>query len=106
MNYKLSPRLERYFEKMKFEDLVVNSLFDETAKKVQRWMDSELKMAFDHFNLTLDEAEKRARVIEDEDGNQILLIDGIQALVIHKPTIAGSQANQHFTRLYEREAAE
>ncbi|MCY8408982.1 hypothetical protein [Bacillus haynesii] len=85
MEYKLSSRLEQKFREIDFESLVVDSLFDESAKKVRQWIDSEIKAAFDHFNLTLDEAEGRAFLEAYKDGTKVLIIDGETVLIIHKP---------------------
>ncbi|MER1249770.1 hypothetical protein NQS42_18270 [Bacillus sp. C10(2022)] len=104
MEYKLSPRLEQKFKGIEIDELNRNSLFDELGKKVKHLMDSEFKMAFDHFGLTLDEAEGRAFLEEYKDGTKALIIDGETVLIIPKPQYSPDspgKATWKIDRLYE-----
>lgn len=48
MNYKLSPRLKRYFDDIEIKKMMNNNNF-EFQKKRQDFFDSEIRRVFDHF---------------------------------------------------------
>ncbi|ARC72542.1 MULTISPECIES: hypothetical protein [Bacillus subtilis group] len=100
MNYKLSPRLKRYFDDIEIKKMMNNNIF-EFQKKRQEFFNSEIRRVFDHFGLTFDEVKKRAKFGTDIDGNQILWIDDKQVLTFSMPEISGAQVIQRVKRLYK-----
>ncbi|MEC1440534.1 hypothetical protein P9D57_17740 [Bacillus sonorensis] len=80
----------------------------ELSEKAKRFFDLEYERAFRHFNLTADEIPKRTSFAEDEDGNQVLMIDGEPAIIIYKPNIdfANARAILRSERLYEEKRNE
>ncbi|MEC2307675.1 hypothetical protein [Bacillus atrophaeus] len=76
--------------------------FDE-HKKV---FDTEIKKAFEHCNVPLEEAVERAVLAVDKDGNTVLTIDKRPVLISYKPEFLYSEGNavQMFKRLYKESA--
>ncbi|ATH93359.1 hypothetical protein [Bacillus glycinifermentans] len=109
MNYKLNPKLTQYFKDVENERKSDGALFDEFAKKVQGWIDSEFQRAFDRFGLTFNEAKEHVQIKEDENGNKVILIDDRPAFKLDVSDIeiydSGACVKHSFQRLYE-EAAE
>lgn len=68
--------------------------------------DAEIKKAFEHCNVPLEEAIGRAELAIDKDDNTVLTIDKRPVLISYKPEFLYSQgkAVQRFKRLYEEDA--
>ncbi|MBG9768309.1 MULTISPECIES: hypothetical protein [Bacillus subtilis group] len=68
--------------------------------------DAEIKKAFEHFNVSLEEAIERVELAIDKDDNTILTIDKRPVLISYKPEFLYSEgkAVQRFKRLYEEDA--
>lgn len=67
---------------------------------------AEIKKAFEHCNVPLEEAVERAELAVDKDGNTVLTIDKRSVLISYKPEFLYSEgkAVQSFERLYEESA--
>ncbi|MCY7780022.1 hypothetical protein MOB41_16610 [Bacillus haynesii] len=105
MNYILSPRLTQYFKDVENERTSDGELFNEWAKKFQKWIDSEFQTTFDHFGLTFNETKERVQIKEDENGNKVILIDDKPAIKLAVSDIeiydSGARVKYSFQRLYE-----
>lgn len=68
--------------------------------------DAEIKKAFEHCNVPLEEAIGRAELAIDKDDNTVLTIDKRPVLISYKPEFLYSQgkAVKRFKRLYEEDA--
>lgn len=83
-------------------DNAIWKAFDE-QKQV---FDKEIKKAFEHCNVPLEEAIERAELAIDRDDNTVLTIDKRPILISYKPEFLYSEgkAVQRFKRLYEEDA--
>ncbi|PAY12937.1 hypothetical protein [Bacillus sp. 7705b] len=83
-------------------DNAIWKAFDE-QKQV---FDAEIKKAFEHCNVPLEETIKRAELVIDKDDNTVLTIDKLPVLISYKPEFLYSEgkAVQRFKRLYEEDA--
>ncbi|MCY7757816.1 hypothetical protein MOB13_10175 [Bacillus inaquosorum] len=68
--------------------------------------DAEIKKAFEHCNVPLEEAIERAELVIDKDDNSVLTIGKRPVLISYKPELLYSEgkAVQRFKRLYEEDA--
>ncbi|MDR4182277.1 hypothetical protein [Bacillus subtilis] len=83
-------------------DNAIWKAFDE----LKQVFDKEIKKAFEHCNVPLEEAIERAELAIDRDDNTVLTIDKRPILISYKPEFLYSEgkAVQRFKRLYEEDA--
>lgn len=67
--------------------------------------DEEIKKAFEHCNVPLEETIERAELVIDKDDNTVLTIDKLPVLILYKPEFLYSKgkAVQRYKRLYEED---
>ncbi|AIC40507.1 hypothetical protein ACR57_18515 [Bacillus subtilis] len=76
-----------------------------TFDEQKRVFDAEIKKAFEHCNVPLEETIERAELVVDKDDNTVLTIDKLPVLILYKPEFLYSKgkAVQRYKRLYEED---